>query len=66
MTYDQNKETIDRYLKALDKRIDTVERIMLKRETELNVLIQQQTLLNAMIQEAAKKAKDPRNTGERY
>ena len=64
MTYDPNKEIIDRYLKAIDDRIKTVERIILKRETELNVLIQQQTLLNAMIQETAEKTKDHVPTDE--
>lgn len=64
MTYDANKETVDRFVKALDHRIKTVERIILKRETELNVLIQQQTLLNAMIQETAEKTKDHVPTDE--
>ena len=58
MTYDANKETVDRFAKALNHRIEDVERAILKKETELSVLIQQQTLLNAIIENTAEKTKN--------
>ena len=58
MTYDANKETVDRFAKALDQRIETAERIIMKKEAELSALIQQRSVLNAIMQDTAKKTKD--------
>ena len=58
MTYDANKETIDRYFKALDKRIDTVDEMIWKKQIEREALNQQRSVLRKIMKETAMKAKD--------
>ena len=65
MTHDPNKEIIDRYLKAIDDRIKTTERLITKKENKLTVLMQQRDSLKSMIQQqAAMKTKDHVPTDE--
>ena len=58
MTNDPNKETVNRFAKALDQRIETAERIIMKKEAELSALIQQRSVLNAIMQDTAEEAND--------
>ena len=53
MTYDANKETIDRYVKALDKRIDTVDEMIWKKQIEREALNQQRSVLRKIIKDTA-------------
>ena len=58
MTYDPNKEIINRYVKILDERIKAAEELIAERQIERNILVRQRLTLNSITKETAMKAKD--------